>query len=444
MEAIARWVTTLERGGIDLPRAQSIVRAHVGNYSDEMVGRWLAGEVIPGLRIRGHLFEAATTDFAAIRWEVATFMGEPPPALLPRVRALCSAARNDDEEGLLECLGGGGVVIDGWDEDCDHALGYAAEHAHASIAAILLRFGADPVTFAKGKKNAYQRVLERGDPDMLRHFLTVGAATAMRKHIDVASLNLVAASSKDNPEMIEVLTEHGMSNASALGIALGVAVRHARVRCATALVETGASVDIRDPLGRTPLIEASARGYPGLVEVLVKAGARVNQQDSVGNSALHHAVIGEHAVVVERLLSAGADPTLSNKAGELAASLASESAVEMKRLLLSVRHRGPSWLTPEAAPVMFVYNRGFGLGFDPRVLDTPILYGGDHDGIHHVDATFMESTRTQRELERFRLGWFLSYAEKLARREDFTFEELLATARSNGFEPSPMPRLSRP
>ena len=54
----------------------------------------------------------------------------------------------------LEACLGDGIVVDGWDDECDYALGYAAERGQVSISARLRRSGSDPVTFAKGEAAA--------------------------------------------------------------------------------------------------------------------------------------------------------------------------------------------------------------------------------------------------------------------------------------------------
>ena len=224
MEPIERFVSTLRRGGIDLVRAQTILRENVGVYPDDVVRGWLEGDIIPGLSIRGRLFEAATQDPEDLAWECSTFLGPVPGSLVPGVNELCEAARRNEPERLALAIGGG-VVIDGWDEGCDYALGYAAERGHASIARALLRVGADSITFATGKSNAYLRALQSGDAPMLRDFLLFGAASRPTGGADLNALLVVAGSAADNPEMISALDTHGRFEPFSFGFALAEAAK---------------------------------------------------------------------------------------------------------------------------------------------------------------------------------------------------------------------------
>jgi ankyrin repeat protein len=414
---IERFVTTLADGGIDLARAQVILNERVGDYPDEVVSRWLSGDVLPGLTIRGHLFEAATSDFDLIGWETRTFLGELPEALKPAVRALCVAARSGNADALSRALGGG-VVIDGWDDGCDYALGYATERGHREIAATLLRLGAEPITFAKGKPNAFERILDRADAGMLQDFLTLAPRRSSGDAADLSALMRVAAAPADDPEMIRLLSEHGRFNASSFGMALMNALKNGRVRTAKALVDAGASPGALDESKRTPLMEASTRGLDALLEPLARAGSAIDARDAEGKTALALALDAGHTGVVETLLRLGADAS-----GEALPPGVGDS------------RQGPSWLDREGVPVMFVFNRGFGLGFDPRSLDTPILYGGDYDGVRHLSAELMNTDFSRRELAEHGASWVLPFIEKLIRHEDFSLAELFEVARASGLEP---------
>jgi ankyrin repeat protein len=74
-----------------------------------------------------------------------------------------------------------------------------------------------------------------------------------------------------------------------------------------AALDAGASVEVRDGDGLTPLMVAAGRGRADLVKVLLDAGADVFTADSrAGASALHKACQGGNVVVVRLLLDAGA------------------------------------------------------------------------------------------------------------------------------------------
>ena len=60
--------------------------------------------------------------------------------------------------------------------------------------------------------------------------------------------------------------------------------------------------DVRDWIGRTPLIIAAANGSVRLVERLLKTKARVGAKDDDGQIAMHHACDQGHTSVVEILI----------------------------------------------------------------------------------------------------------------------------------------------
>ncbi len=81
------------------------------------------------------------------------------------------------------------------------------------------------------------------------------------------------------------------------------------------LLARNADADDTDREGRTPLIEAAWRGYPGIVRALVKAGAKLDSQDAGGKSALSWAAINGHAGVISELAAAGAEVDATDREG---------------------------------------------------------------------------------------------------------------------------------
>ena len=63
---------------------------------------------------------------------------------------------------------------------------------------------------------------------------------------------------------------------------LHAAALNGAVRAASALLEAGALVHVRDALGHTPLYYAARQGHEGLVDLLVKAGANLGGADVDG------------------------------------------------------------------------------------------------------------------------------------------------------------------
>jgi ankyrin repeat protein len=75
------------------------------------------------------------------------------------------------------------------------------------------------------------------------------------------------------------------------------------------LLDEGVSVDTRNRMGSTPLINAAGKGYCSLVSLLLDSGADTNAVMSKANSitALHIASIFGFMEVVRLLLQSGAD-----------------------------------------------------------------------------------------------------------------------------------------
>ncbi|EGZ20403.1 hypothetical protein PHYSODRAFT_434000, partial [Phytophthora sojae] len=57
--------------------------------------------------------------------------------------------------------------------------------------------------------------------------------------------------------------------------ALIIACQHGRLEATRALIYGGASVDLPDNIGDTPLIWASSKGHGPIVQLLVEGGASI-------------------------------------------------------------------------------------------------------------------------------------------------------------------------
>lgn len=98
-------------------------------------------------------------------------------------------------------------------------------------------------------------------------------------------------------------------------------VQEANVECIRLLLANGACTADSDEFGDFPLYQAAAEGQLEVARLLVKAGAEVNQCTASG-TALAIACAYEHLEVVLYLVSLGADPTLVDKEGASALSIA--------------------------------------------------------------------------------------------------------------------------
>jgi TPR repeat protein len=71
------------------------------------------------------------------------------------------------------------------------------------------------------------------------------------------------------------------------------------------LLAQGGDADGPDLYGRTAVIEAAWRGYPGIVKSLIDNGANLSSADNTKKNALMWAAINGHANVISSLIAAG-------------------------------------------------------------------------------------------------------------------------------------------
>ena len=85
----------------------------------------------------------------------------------------------------------------------------------------------------------------------------------------------------------------------------------------TRCLQAGASTNVRDENGWTPLHEAARWGTAEAVTTLLEAGADPNARSELGSTPLSLAGLGGSAGAVTALLEAGADPNVRDADGKL-------------------------------------------------------------------------------------------------------------------------------
>ena len=107
------------------------------------------------------------------------------------------------------------------------------------------------------------------------------------------------------------------------------------------LLSDGADVNARNEQEWTSLMVAASEGYTHIVDVLLNQGADVNAQSSTGETPLMLSARWGHLSIVPMLLiDAGADPSLKNKDGKTALTIAKETGqTEITKLIEAILDR---------------------------------------------------------------------------------------------------------
>ncbi|KAL4774862.1 ankyrin repeat-containing domain protein [Aspergillus nidulans var. acristatus] len=117
-----------------------------------------------------------------------------------------------------------------------------------------------------------------------------------------------------------------------------IAVENGRRDTVRRLLEAGASPNLADDEGRTPLSSAFFHGKL-MVQLLLSYGADVNEINSLGQGVLHKAVIYYCAEVIPTLLEFGADPNLRDARDCTALGVAIDDGYHSAiRYLIAARH----------------------------------------------------------------------------------------------------------
>ena len=94
-----------------------------------------------------------------------------------------------------------------------------------------------------------------------------------------------------------------------------LASQYGHTEVVQALLSSGATVDLPNKYGGSPLAQASRWGRLGVLPALLSAGTDLELQDRNGDTALHLACYKGHKEVVASLLSTGAQPGSGSGSG---------------------------------------------------------------------------------------------------------------------------------
>src|SRR5579862_7547342 len=73
------------------------------------------------------------------------------------------------------------------------------------------------------------------------------------------------------------------------------------------LINRGADIEIKNPIGGSPLSHAAEEGLLSFVKLLLEKGATIDSKNNFGATPLRGAVVGGHVDVIKHLLEKGGD-----------------------------------------------------------------------------------------------------------------------------------------
>ncbi|CAD7700204.1 unnamed protein product [Ostreobium quekettii] len=137
---------------------------------------------------------------------------------------------------------------------------------------------------------------------------------------DWTLLHYASENLETEPQVVECLIQGGSDvNAPTKQghTPLHIAARWGVVQAINVLIEKGADVDAKTPLGRhTPLYVAASNGRSAAVEALADANADVNEPDAAGMTPLHQGATYQATDVVDALLRRNANVSAVDSNGK--------------------------------------------------------------------------------------------------------------------------------
>jgi ankyrin repeat protein len=245
--------------------------------------------------------------------------------------SLHEAAKQGDLESVRNALAEG-VAVDITNNRGQTALLIAAQAGHAEVARALIDAGAAVDTKWRGN-TPLNTAIRHGWLDVTDTLLRSGANLNTHQNSRAQllhdAINSYALSQnnvhKENLEIIFAkLADAGAPLEATDGegfTALHQASMRGMARATEILIEKGADIEARTPLGESALILACQYVYKGhehvkIAKMLIKAGADVNARDHHQETPLIEATSGGSVELMEILLNSGADIEAKDKRGE--------------------------------------------------------------------------------------------------------------------------------
>jgi hypothetical protein len=119
--------------------------------------------------------------------------------------------------------------------------------------------------------------------------------------------------------------------------ALMIACTKGRYDNVALLLSGGAKLDTKDGKGRSALMHASEHGYTEAARLLIEHGANVDLQDDGGFTSLMKALLNGHSELVSLLLNFSADVYIKNCADETALDIADHCTLSTVEVITKLR-----------------------------------------------------------------------------------------------------------
>ena len=147
---------------------------------------------------------------------------------------------------------------------------------------------------------------------LLQYICYIGNVDALKLCIDLgADINIVGYNYKLTP--------------------LHKACEYNQLECVKVLIDSGANLNLKNSIGRTPLIVAVQNQYEVCAQLLIDSGADLNIQDQNGHTVLIFACSNNLINCVKELIKKGGNIFLKNKEGRDAYSY---SRLQIRQILL--------------------------------------------------------------------------------------------------------------
>jgi ankyrin repeat protein len=182
-----------------------------------------------------------------------------------------------------------------------------------------------------------------GSVDCIKYLLNGGASTEIENNLGETAL--LRYTKNQYIKGIRILLQHDGVNIdhrnnggkTALYLSLTGSLEITKI-----LLDKGATVDIPNNFGVTPLMFYAHLSGIDRIDLLLAAGADVDWQDNSGNTALIIAVKARKTKkTVQKLLNAGATIGIQNKKGQTAMDLVHEDDDEIRDALVEASLPGP-------------------------------------------------------------------------------------------------------